>query len=70
MIERHRGVQFTSDEALSLLDILLTTSYEMSGAQQSALEKLADYCRRVMRDEERPLARSAALCGVSSPRSA
>ncbi|MDE2127472.1 MAG: hypothetical protein KGJ62_12870 [Armatimonadetes bacterium] len=69
MIERFRGVRLSSNEALGLLEILMNAPCDMSLDQLSAFEKLSEYCRTQLRDEERTCAPQG-LCGVGATRTA
>lgn len=47
-----RMLKLTEDEALGLLDIVMMSPGELSPEQRTAVMKLSDYCRDLIRERE------------------
>ncbi len=61
------SLKFTPEEALGLLDIVMTSSGELSADQRAAVLKLSEFCRQCLRehrDEVNGSEDSASICAA------
>lgn len=50
MVTRPKCLQLTEEEALGLLDVAMACPTDLSSEQYSAVMKLSDFCRELLRD--------------------
>ena len=58
------GLRFTQEEAFGLLDIVMTSSGELTPEQRNAVLKLSEFCRQCLRERPEAAPGSQSVCAA------